>query len=179
MPTSPRRRPTHRWPCPPVSPLPALMALLASVLTASVDTPPLQAQEGASAEKEALAVVVRLFDGMRDRDRATLESVFHESARLMSAGERDGVPGVGETPIPRFIESIVGSEGPLLDERLYNPEVRVDGNLATVWVEYDFYRGEDFSHCGYDAFQLAMTPEGWKIIQITDTRRREGCPDRP
>jgi hypothetical protein len=165
------------WPSPLGRPLRTLLAL--GCLAASAATSPLQAQEGASAEEDALAVVVRLFDGMRDRDRATLESVFHESARLMSAGEREGVPGVGETPIPRFIENIVNSEGPILDERLYNPEVRVDGNLATVWVEYDFYRGEQFSHCGYDAFQLAMTPAGWKIIQITDTRRREGCPDRP
>jgi hypothetical protein len=164
-------------PSPLGRPLRTLLVL--GCLAASAATSPLQAQEGASAEEDALAVVVRLFDGMRDRDRATLESVFHESARLMSAGERDGVPGVGETPIPRFIENIVSSEGPILDERLYNPEVRVDGNLATVWVEYDFYRGEQFSHCGYDAFQLAMTPAGWKIIQITDTRRREGCPDRP
>lgn len=154
-----------------------LLPLLLAVTTLG-SAGPLRAQPAAPGGDEALAVVVRLFDGMRERDRATLESVFHESARLMSAGEREGVPGVAETPIPRFIESIVGSEGAVLDERLYNPEVRVDGNLATVWVEYDFYRGDEFSHCGYDAFQLAMTPEGWKIIQITDTRRREGCPDR-
>ena len=135
-------------------------------------------QEPTKDEVEALAVVYRLFDGMRARDRATLESVFHEKARLMSAGSRDGEPTVGETPIDGFIESIVTSEGAILDERLYSPEVRVDGNLATVWVEYDFFRGEEFSHCGYDAFQLAMTAGGWKIIQITDTRRREGCPNR-
>ena len=154
-----------------------LLALLFALL-GSATAGPAVGQEPTKDEVEALAVVYRLFDGMRARDRATLESVFHEKARLMSAGSRDGAPTVGETPIDGFIESIVTSEGAILDERLYSPEVRVDGNLATVWVEYDFFRGEEFSHCGYDAFQLAMTSGGWKIIQITDTRRREGCPNR-
>ena len=154
-----------------------ILALLLAILCAGT-TAPAAGQEPSKDEVEALAVVYRLFDGMRARDRATLESVFHEKARLMSAGSRDGAPTVGETPIDGFIESIVTSEGAILDERLYSPEVRVDGNLATVWVEYDFFRGEEFSHCGYDAFQLAMTAGGWKIIQITDTRRREGCPNR-
>jgi hypothetical protein len=153
-----------------------LVLLLAPLGSAAAG--PAAAQEPTKDEVEALAVVYRLFDGMRARDRATLEWVFHEKARLMSAGVRDGAPTVGETPIDGFIESIVTSEGAVLDERLYSPEVRVDGNLATVWVEYDFFRGDEFSHCGYDAFQLAMTSGGWKIIQITDTRRREGCPNR-
>ena len=129
-------------------------------------------------EEEALQVVVRLFDGMRERDRAKLESVFHETARLMNAGERDGQPVVNSTPIDRFIESVATAEGPVWDERIYNPVIQVDGNLATVWVEYDFYRGEEFSHCGVDAVQMARTPSGWQIVQLTDTRRREGCPQR-
>lgn len=154
----------------PVAPVLALMALWAAGWSQ-----PLAAQSPA---EEVVAVVERLFDGMRARDRAMLESVFHESARLMGAGEREGEPFVSETPIARFIETVASSEGALLDERIYDPEVRVDGNLATVWVAYDFYRGEEFSHCGYDAFQLARTGEGWKIIQVADTRRVSGCPER-
>lgn len=34
----------------------------------------------------------------------------------------------------------------------------------------------DFSHCGIDAFQLFKDDKGeWKITQIVDTRRKEGC----
>ncbi|TAK42505.1 MAG: hypothetical protein EPO28_07185 [Saprospiraceae bacterium] len=36
------------------------------------------------------------------------------------------------------------------------------------------------SHCGVNAIQLFKSAEGgWKIIHITDTRRREGCRTEP
>ncbi len=53
--------------------------------------------------------------------------------------------------------------------------VRIRDNLATMWIEYAFFRGEQMSHCGEDAFQLARTEEGWKIIALADTQRTEGC----
>ena len=48
-------------------------------------------------------------------------------------------------------------------ERIWNPEVRVHGSIATVWAPYDFWTDGKFSHCGVDAFDLIKTPEGWKI----------------
>jgi hypothetical protein len=53
--------------------------------------------------------------------------------------------------------------------------VHVDGGLASVWTEYAFYVGERLNHCGVDAFHLVRTAEGWRIIDLADTRRREGC----
>ena len=35
--------------------------------------------------------------------------------------------------------------------------------------------GKRFSHCGVDAFQLVKTAAGWKIFQLSDTRRKEKC----
>jgi hypothetical protein len=48
-------------------------------------------------------------------------------------------------------------------ERIWNPEVRVHGLIATVWAPYDFWFDGTFSHCGVDAFDLVKTGEGWKI----------------
>ena len=48
-------------------------------------------------------------------------------------------------------------------ERMWNPEVRVHGLIATVWTPYDFWTDGKFSHCGIDAFDLIKTDEGWKI----------------
>jgi hypothetical protein len=47
-----------------------------------------------------------------------------------------------------------------VDERLRNPVIRVDGALASVWIEYSLYVGERFVHCGVDAFHLVRTAEG-------------------
>jgi hypothetical protein len=40
---------------------------------------------------------------------------------------------------------------------------------------YKFYVGETFSHCGVNSFQLFKDKEGWKIIYLIDTRRKDPC----
>jgi hypothetical protein len=45
-------------------------------------------------------------------------------------------------------------------------------------MSYNFYVGSRLDHCGEDAFQLARTPGGWKIIAIADTQRSD-CVERP
>jgi hypothetical protein len=64
-------------------------------------------------------------------------------------------------------------------ERLFEPEFRLEGTLATVWGWYDFHFGSTFSHCGIDAFSLLRTADGWRIAAIADTYQRESCPARP
>jgi hypothetical protein len=77
-----------------------------------------------------------------------------------------------------------------VDERIWNVEIRRDGPLASAWVPYAFYVGEEMSHCGTNAVQLARLTTGggsddgnammratrWQIVQITDTRRSD-CDD--
>lgn len=141
------------------------------------------AQSAATATDEdreaVMAVVHRLFDAMRQGDSAMLRSTFHPEARLATAAVREGQPILSFEKVDAFAQAIGGkAPDPVWDERLYNEIVHVDGPLATVWTEYDFYAGDRFSHCGVDSFQLARTADGWKIFSIADTRQREGCPDR-
>lgn len=138
------------------------------------------AQAGGAGDEEAvLAVVEALFDGMREKDEALLRSVWHPEARLQSAGaDDDGNPRVTSTPVESFVASVLSAEA-YLDERTFDEEVRVDGNLATAWTPYNIFVDGQFSHCGVDAFQMVRTAEGWRILQLTDTRTREGCdPER-
>ena len=131
------------------------------------------------AEAEVVAVIRTFFDGMRNKDTVALRSALHADARLMSAGrDQAGNPVVRSDAMDGFIRT-VGTATRHFDEKIWDPEVRVDGNLATVWTWYAFYLDGTFSHCGVDAFQLARAADGWKIIQIADTRRTEGCPATP
>lgn len=61
------------------------------------------------------------------------------------------------------------------DERLLDFNIQVDGNMASAWIPYEFWFNGEFSHCGVNSFQLFKSNEGWKIIYLIDTRRREGC----
>ena len=142
---------------------------------------PATAQSSADAASDAdaiLQVVDDLFDAMRAKDGETLERIFHPNTRLITAGtDAAGTPEVTEIPIARFVSSVLSSSS-YLDERTYNPVVRVNGNLGTVWVDYDFFANGEFSHCGADAFMMGRSSGGWQIVQIAHTMVREGCPDR-
>jgi len=155
-------------PAPAPSPPPAPAAPVAPVPASGED------------ERQVLAVVERLFDAMRTRDTAALRAQFVPGASLATTTMRNGQPVVQRDSVEAFVRSIASAPaGLLLDERLRDPQVRVSDGLASVWVHYDFYAGERFSHCGVDAFHLARTTAGWQVVQLADTRRREGCPGRP
>jgi hypothetical protein len=128
-----------------------------------------------SAEAEVRAVVERLFDGMRAGDSTAVRSVFHPEAQMRSVGVRDGSPVLLQGSVGAFVKAVGTPHDEAWDERIWNVEIRVDGGLATAWMNYAFYLDDAFSHCGVNAFQLFRAPEGWQVINITDTRRRDGC----
>jgi hypothetical protein len=109
-----------------------------------------------------------------------MRSVFHPSARLQSVGvNREGVPVLHEDSIDGFIRTVGTAGHPEFDERISDVVIQVDGNFAQAWMNYTFYFGGQKSHCGIDAVQLFRGPDGWKFIQLADTRRRANCPDLP
>ena len=121
----------------------------------------------------------QLFDAMRTGDSAQARAAFAPFARLAGAPEDEGQFNVDESTIDRFIAAIGSEREEVWDEQIWDWDVKVDGNLASVWVPYAFYRGEQLSHCGIDAFQLVRLGEAWKILHVIDTRRREGCSGPP
>jgi hypothetical protein len=73
-----------------------IVLLLVGLLTQPV------AASAQSTEADVMAVITRLFDGMRAGDSAVVRSTFNPEARLMSAFEREGVPN----PHYRFARAI-------------------------------------------------------------------------
>jgi hypothetical protein len=148
-----------------------------AVLAVGLFSSGLAAQE--APEDAVLEVVTRLFDGMREKDEAKLRTVFHADARLHTAvPDPSGEPLTRETPVESFINNVAGAEV-YIDEVTFEEVVLVDGNLAMAWTPYNVFVDGAFQHCGVDVFIMTMTPDGWKILQLADTRRREGCdPER-
>jgi hypothetical protein len=142
-----------------------LVGLLAQPVAASAQ----------SAEADVMAVITRLFDGMRAGNSAMVRSTFSPEARLMSAIEREGAPTLRAGSLERFVTLVGTPHDEVWDERIWGTEIRIDDRLATVWTNYAFHRGTQLSHCGVDAFQLFHGADGWRIINLIDTRRTEGC----
>jgi hypothetical protein len=133
---------------------------------------PAQAQ---SDEQAILTVVNHFFDGMRTRDTALLRSTVLPSTMLVTAAGPNGLNQPGS--IDGFIDRIGKGTGPGGDERIKDPKVEIDNPLATVWAYFTYTRGGEtkINHCGYDLFLLRKGPDGWKIFNVADTHRTEGC----
>jgi hypothetical protein len=153
--------------------------LVPPLLLAAAALLPAEARAQARTEDSVRAVVVTLFDAMRTRDSAAVRASFVPGARLQTAMVRpDGTPLLREDSVGTIVRAVGAPSDVVWDERLDAWHVRIDGPLAVVTTDYSFYLGAQFSHCGIDAFQLFRGPEGWKIFQLTDTRRRTGCPSQ-
>ncbi len=117
-----------------------------------------------------------MFNGMRKGDSALVRSAFHHKATLHSTLKRK----TGETdfvtdPLSDFIKAVGTPHTEIWNEVIWNYEIKIDGIMATAWTPYTFYLGDKLSHCGVNAFTLMNTDKGWKIVSITDTRRKENC----
>jgi hypothetical protein len=146
-----------------------LLALPGLLVAALLIVPePIQAQT----DEQAVAVIVeRLFEGMRTRDTTLMRSLFAPNAHLYGVSPDGGVRAMSPDG---WIASVGGSERNL-DERVFEPQITVDGNLAIVWTFYTLHIDGAFSHCGYDALMLYRLEGGWKIFSLADTRRQENC----
>jgi hypothetical protein len=124
----------------------------------------------------ALAAVEQIFEGMRTADADKVRALFAPHARFAMLDARS-------EPLTTRVQSVegwlsaIGESGGSWDEQVYDVEARVDGPMASVWAPYTFYLDGRISHCGINSIELLHDADGWKVTQISDTRRPEGCPD--
>lgn len=127
-------------------------------------------------EKTVLATVNRMFDGMRSADSGMVRSTFAPGARFASVDGRATPVAIKYDAIDGWLSGVATSAR-RWDEQIYDVQVKVDGNIAHVWAPYTFYLDKAVRHCGINSLELLRDGAGWKITQLSDTRRREGCRD--
>ncbi|MFQ3599372.1 MAG: nuclear transport factor 2 family protein [Chloroherpetonaceae bacterium] len=133
------------------------------------------------------ATVQALFDAMRSADSTRLRTLFTDNAQLKtvqalpnsaSAQAKPKAAVLKEESVEAFIRAVGTPRKEVWDERIFDVEVKIDGELAMVWTKYEFYVDTTFSHCGVNLFQLLKQSDGWKIFSVTDTRRKSPCERR-
>ena len=115
-------------------------------------------------ERAVIAAAQALFDAMEALDAEAFRNSMVPEGSLLAVG----LETTRRTTRDDFAARIAEQTRPMI-ERMWDPDVRIDGPVATLWAPYDFHSGPEFSHCGTDAFQLAKTPEGWKVVIVTYT----------
>ncbi|MFN8365098.1 MAG: nuclear transport factor 2 family protein [Cloacibacterium normanense] len=125
-----------------------------------------------TSEKEIVKPIENLFNAMKSADSLGVKNAFSNSAIMQTFGKNQEIR---TDKVEDFAKQVGASQAGDLDERFTISKILVDGNMASVWVPYQFYYKGNFSHCGVNSFQLAKINNEWKIQYIIDTRRKDNC----
>lgn len=152
-----------------------LTTAFALILTAgSAAAQPLTSSDAERAE--IIATVQKFFDTMATKDVAGARTVLMPEGRLF----RRRVPSgeIGSISNGDYLERLP-TQKQAQRERFWNPEIKIQDGIATMWTPYDFWIDGKFSHCGIDVFDFVKTADGWKISGGVYTVQRDGCPPSP
>jgi hypothetical protein len=146
-----------------------LVLVLAGATAAGLLTASLHA---ATPEEEAvLATVQAMFDGMAKRDAAAIKVPLLPGGTMVLM--RDGKPT--QMTFDAFAERVGRPGTTHIEERIHDPLVRIDNDLAVVWAPFEFLIDGKVDHCGTDLFNLVRQDGRWLIASVADTGRKD-CP---
>ena len=138
-----------------------------------------QAATDEATERAAIvAAVQKLFDAMATADGDMAAEVLIPEGRLIIVTQSEEGVAFRAWDHADFITTVASGENVLV-ERMWDPEVELDGPVATFRARYDFYRDGTYSHCGVDLFTMVRADEGWRISGGSFTRDTGICPDNP
>lgn len=115
---------------------------------------------------------------------APVQAFFAAMSRYDQAGMRAQVLPAGMATLMRhgkpeqlalgdFIDHVKPGKA-RIEERISDPQIRVDDDIAVVWAPYVFLLDGKPHHCGTDVFNLARVDGRWLITGVADNSR--DCP---
>lgn len=130
-----------------------------------------------SEEKTIKNTITTFFDGLHKGDSTIVSSTLHSTVKLQTTFTNKEGQKVLLTDSKLKVLTGIANKKPehTYLEKLLSWNIKIDGNLASVWTPYEFYLNGKFSHCGANSFQLFNDNGNWKIIYQVDMRRRESC----
>lgn len=123
-----------------------------------------------SAEQQAvLAPIMQLFDGMAKRDAAAIKKPLLSGGTMVLM--RDGKPT--QMTFEDFADRVGKPGTTQIQERIHDPLVRIDNDLAVVWAPFEFLVDGKVDHCGTDLFNVVRADGQWVIASVADTGRKD------
>jgi hypothetical protein len=120
-------------------------------------------------EQAVLAPVQALFDGMAKRDADAIKKPLLTGGTMVLM--RDGKPT--QMTFDAFADQVGKPGRAHIEERIHDPLVRIDHDLAVVWAPFEFLVDGKVDHCGTDLFNLVRTDGKWLIASVADTGRKD------
>lgn len=122
-------------------------------------------------EAAVMAPVHRLFEGMAKADPALMRSALTKAGGMSSFRHGE----LKQYPLRDMVDNAPPGWKPgIFEEKIRNPIIHIDDNIAVVWAPYAFYIDKHPRHCGTDIFNLVKIDGKWLIAGAEDNSR-ENC----
>ena len=139
-----------------------LAALVVSLLVAGSAR-----AQGTDAETRAvIAVSDSVLVALSTADTAALARLTIDSAVVGGVGLRNGVERLSLRSWGQYIKRTGPSD---FTERGFDATARVQDRVAQVWIPYDLYVGDRWSHCGVDVLTLMKSAGRWRVAAFIYT----------
>jgi len=152
-----------------------LLLLVAAVLfpcTAAAQTMTLPKDAAATA---VLAPIHALFAAFEAGDAAAMLRQVYPDGRVTASGLRgDGASSLRQQSWTEFAGRITPDRA--FQERISDPVVTIDDDIAMVWAPFVVRVGGKVSNCGVDHFDLVRESGAWRVMNLTFSSRTTGCP---
>jgi hypothetical protein len=145
---------------------PLVPPCVAAVVAAALFAMPMRA--ATAPEQEVSAPITAFFAGMAKRDAQAITAQTLPGGAMVLM--RDGKPA--KMTFEEFATR-VGKPGKPIEERIHDPLVRIDNDLAVVWAPFVFLADGKVDHCGTDLFNLVRVDGKWLIASIADTGKKD------
>ena len=126
-----------------------------------------------SEQAAALASFQALLDGLGQRDKAAMMGQVLPGASATFV--RDGKPK--QMTIEALADIIAKPGAETYEERIRDPLVRVDRDIAVIFAPFQFLLNGKIDHCGTDIATLVLTDGRWLISSLEDNHR-QACGDK-
>jgi len=123
-------------------------------------------------EKAVLAPFQTLLDGIGKRDHDMMRSALLPGG-MITLTRADKTQ---QLHYDAFIEHVPTTGTQKLEERIHDPLVKIDDNIAIIWTSYEFLIDGKVDHCGTDIAHLVKHDGKWLIAGIADNGRKECAP---
>lgn len=133
-----------------------------------------QKVEDAGQKTNALMVIDDFFKGFNNYDSASIRELF-TAAALVKHVDPKSPQGFTQFSSHDFLKALSRAKNEKWEEHPVNYKMLMTHEIATIWVDYNFFLDKKLLHCGIDQFVLINTIKGWRISEITDTKNTEKC----
>lgn len=119
-------------------------------------------------EQAVLAPLQKVFDGIAKHDRSLAKAQLLPGGMVtLKRSDR-----IVQMSFDQFVEHIPATGTERLEERIHDPLIRIDDDIAIIWAPYVFSIDGKGDHEGTDIVNLVKKDGRWLVAGIADNGRK-------